>query len=86
MKLKRLLGTKEQKDSSSNQITEEELKEGGDATVKILSTEDTPSHFLKMQVTPVFKKGDSYKQENCKAIIFLSILRKVFNRIILEKG
>lgn len=41
------MGTKEQKDSSSNQITEEELKEGGDATVKILSTEDTPSHFLK---------------------------------------
>ena len=53
--------------------------------VKTLSTEDTPSHFSKMLVTPVFKKGDSCKPENYKAIALLSIPKKVFNRVILEK-
>ena len=52
---------------------------------KILSIEDTPSHFSKTLVTSVYMIGDSCNGENYIAMALLSILRKVFNRVILEK-
>ena len=77
----------------SDKITAETLKAGRDSMVKILkrifqkmlSTEDTPPHFSKMLVTPVFNKSDSWKTENYKAITFLSVPGYVFNKIILKK-
>ena len=51
----------------------------------IITTEDTPSQFSKMLVTPVYKKGDIGKQENYRAIALLSIPGKVLNKILLNK-
>lgn len=52
--------------------------------LKILSTEDALSHYLKILITPVFLKNDSCKLENYRAIDLLSIPRKSFNRIVLN--
>lgn len=52
---------------------------------KILNLEDTPSHFSKTLVTPVYMIGDSWEGEKYIAMVLLSILRKVFNIVILEK-
>ena len=51
----------------------------------IITTEDTPSQFSKMLVTPVYKKGDIGKPENYRAIALLSIPGKVLNKILLNK-
>lgn len=52
--------------------------------LKILSTEDALSHYLKILITPAFLKNDSCKLENYRAIDLLSIPRKSFNRIVLN--
>lgn len=84
---------KNKKPPGSDQITSKVVKLGGNSMVKILkrifqkilSIEDTPSHFSKTLVTSVYMIGDSCKGENYIAMALLSILRKVFNRVILEK-
>ena len=49
----------------------------------LISKETTPTHFSKILVTPVFKKGDSGKYY--RAIASLSIPGKVLNKILLNK-
>ena len=51
---------------------------------KILNSTDTPTHFAKMIVTPIFKKGDRENPANYRAIALLSIPGKVLNRILLQ--
>ena len=51
----------------------------------IITTEDTPSQFTKILVTPVCKKGDIGKPEDYRAIGLLSIPGKVLNKILLNK-
>ena len=92
--IKKAVGAlKNRKAPGSDKITAEVLKAGGDTMVtmlehifqKILISEDTPLHFSKMLVTPVYKKGDSGNPENYRAIALLSIPGKVLNKILLEK-
>ena len=84
---------KNNKAPGSNLITAEELKAGGESIVNtlhlifiiIVSEENTPLHFSKMLVTPLFKKGDKYLPENYRAISLLSIPGKMLNKILLNK-
>ena len=74
-------------------VSSEALKAGGEPTVnvlhklfnKVLSTNEVPSEWSKMMVTPIYKKGDTSNPENYRPISLLSIPGKVFNRILLEK-
>ena len=69
------------------------MKAGGELTVnvlhklfnKVLSTNEVPSEWSKIMVTPIYKKGDTSNPENYRPISLLSIPGKVFNRILLEK-
>ena len=53
--------------------------------LKTLNEENTPLHFSKMLVTPIFKKGDKSLPEDYRDISLLSIPGKVFNKILLNK-
>ena len=53
--------------------------------LKIVNEENTPLHFSKMLVAPIFKKGDKCLPENYRAISLLSIPGKVLNKIPLKK-
>ena len=63
---KAISALKNNKSPGSDSITAEVLKAGGDTMVdmldvifkKIMTSEDTPVHFAKMLVTPIFKKDD----------------------------
>ena len=89
---KAIAALKNNKAPGSDSITPEVLKAGGDTVVnmlkiifdKILNSTDTPTHFAKMIVTPIFKKGDRENPANYRAIALLSIPGKVLNRILLQ--
>ena len=89
---KAIASLKNDKAPGSDGITQEVLKAGGNAMLdmlkiifdKILSSRDTPNHFAKMLVTPIFKKGDRENPANYRAISLLSIPGKVLNRILLQ--
>ena len=84
---------KNNKAPGSDLITAEVLKAGGEPIVntlhlifsKVLNEETTPTHFSKMLVTPIYKKGDKSLPENYRAIPLLSISRKVLNKILLSR-
>ena len=92
--IRKAIGTlKNKRAPGSDRITAEVLKAGGNSIVnmldhvfqKILTEENTPLEFSKMLVTPVYKKGDTCKPENYRAIALLSIPGKVLNKILLNK-
>ena len=67
---------KNKKAPGSDLITTEVLKAGGEPIVnmlhliflKIVKEKNTPLHFPKMLITPIFKKGDKCLPENYRAI------------------
>ena len=73
---------------SSNLITLELLKAGGEPIVstlqlifsKLLNEENTPTHFSKMLIKPVYKKGDKSLPENYRAIALFPIPEKVLKK------
>ena len=84
---------KNNKAPGSDLITVEILKAGGEPIVntlhlffsKILKEENTPTHFSKKLITPVYKKGDKSFLRNYRAIAFFSFLGKVLTNIFLSK-
>ena len=50
---------------------------------QIIKTEKSPENLSKMIITPIHKKGDTLNAENYRAIALLSILGKVFCKILM---
>ena len=91
--IKKAIGTlKSRKAPGSDQMTADKLKSLGLRIMEILkkifqrvlSTEDTPRPFLKMLVTQVFKKVDSCKPENYRALALLPTPGKVLIKSLLK--
>ena len=83
--IKKAIGAlKNKKAPGSDHISSQNGKKRNDENLGKNISEDI-KHFSKMLVTPVFKKDESCKAENCRAIALLPIPGKVFDRVILEK-
>ena len=84
---------KNNKAPGSDLTTAEVLKATGEPMVntlrlifsKVLNEETTPTHFSKMLVTPIYKKGDKSLPENYGTTALLSIPGKVLNKILLSR-
>ena len=76
-----------------DQITAEMIKAGGDILLQrlhvlltcIWDTEYVPSAWKKAIVVPILKKGDSRECKNYRGISLLSIVGKVFTKIIQSR-
>jgi hypothetical protein len=81
------------KAAGEDEITAEALKAGGDPLLQQLHsllrliwvTEEIPNTWKRAIVVPIFKKGDSQECKNYRGISLLSILGKVFMRIIQQR-
>ena len=51
----------------------------------VMKQKRTPKDWSKMIVSPIHKKGDKLNPANYRAISLLSILGKVFSKILLNK-
>lgn len=76
-----------------DQVTAEAIKAGGDILLyrlhslvrKIWRTEQVPTTWRKAVIVPIHKKGDNQECKNYRGISLLSIVGKVFMRIIQSR-